>query len=222
MSPTMTRSINQQATARTRARYSRIAAFYDRLETLAEIGFRPMRERLWMAIERRLPINAQVLEVGVGTGKNIPYWPVGKRITAIDLTPKMLQQAAKKAKALDRQAELEIDDAQALSFSSNSFDGAAASFVFCSVPDPILGLEELKRVVRPGGSIVLLEHVRSKHRIIGKLMDLLNPIIVRIVGANVNRNTVENVRRSGLEIERIDNLGMGGLIKLIIARSPES
>ncbi len=66
MSPTMTRSINQQATARTRARYSRIAAFYDRLETLAEIGFRPMRERLWMAIERRLPFDAHVLEVGLG------------------------------------------------------------------------------------------------------------------------------------------------------------
>jgi ubiquinone/menaquinone biosynthesis C-methylase UbiE len=85
-----------------------------------------------------------------------------------------------------------------------------------------LGFEELKRVVRPGGSIVVLQHVRAKNKIIGKLMDLLNPIIVRILGANINRDTVENVRRSGLKLVRVEDLGMGGLVKLIIARTPES
>jgi ubiquinone/menaquinone biosynthesis C-methylase UbiE len=206
----------------TRTRYSRIAPIYDLLEVLAEVGFKPMRERLWQMLNERLPTTARILEVGVGTGKNIPFWPTNKRMTAIDLTPGMLQQAARRANALDRQARFGIDDAQSLSFQSNSFDGAAASFVFCSVPDPVLGLEELKRVVRPGGSIMLLEHVRSKNRWLGKLMDLLNPIVVRIVGANINRDTLENVRHAGLQIDQVENLAMGRLVKLIVARSPES
>jgi ubiquinone/menaquinone biosynthesis C-methylase UbiE len=218
---TLVRSIDEQATARTRLRYGRIAAIYDRFETFAETSFKPMRKRLCGEIDQRLPIGARVLEVGVGTGKNIPYWPENKLMTAVDLTPEMLKQAIKKAQALDKQSKIEVDDVQALDSSSNSFEGAAASFVFCSVPDPVLGLEELKRVVRPGGTIVLLEHVRSETVVVGKIMDLLNPIIVRIVGANINRDTVQNVRRSGLDIERIEDLGMSGLVKLIIARAPD-
>jgi ubiquinone/menaquinone biosynthesis C-methylase UbiE len=86
------------------------------MEMFAEVGFRPMRMRLWKAINEKLPIDAQVLEVGVGTGKNIPYWPTSKRMTAIDLTPKMLQRAVGKAQTHNRQAQFEIGDAQTLQF----------------------------------------------------------------------------------------------------------
>ncbi len=130
----------------------------------------------------------------------------------------MLAQARRRAEREKVSVALEPGDAQALRFPTDSFDSAVATFVFCSVPDPVLGLKEVGRVVRPGGQIVLLEHVRLDRPVIGRLMDLLNPLVVRITGANINRRTVENVRQAGLVIERVEDLTPTGLIKLIVAR----
>lgn len=202
-----------RATARTRARYQRIAAVYDLMEALPERKFIPWRKRLWSLVEGQ-----RVLEVGVGTGKNMPFYPSGTHVTGIDLTPGMLDQARERAVALNVDVDLRLGDAQALEFEDDSFDAAVATCVFCSVPDPVLGLEEMKRVVRPGGQILLLDHVRSERPLLGKLMDLLNPLVVRITGANINRRTVENVRLAGLEVDRVENLGMGDIIKLTVAQ----
>jgi ubiquinone/menaquinone biosynthesis C-methylase UbiE len=108
---------------------------------------------------------------------------------------------------------------QALEFADASFDTVVATCVFCSVPDPVLGLRELKRVVKPGGQIILLEHMRSPQEVIGTIMDVLNPLVVRLMGANINRRTLENVRAAGWSIELAEDLGMGGIMKLIVARS---
>ena len=175
------------------------------MEVLAERRYRPWRRRLW-SMARGL----EILEVRVGTGKNMPYDPPGARITAIDPT-------RKRADRLALDVDLRVGDVQGLEFPDDRFDTGVASLVFCSVPDPILGLRELRRVVGPGGRVVLQEHVRSDRRGLAALMDWLNPLIVRLIGANIDRRTVENARRAGLAVQEVVNVGWGGIFKLILA-----
>jgi ubiquinone/menaquinone biosynthesis C-methylase UbiE len=197
-------------TARTQKRYDRQAALFDLMETPLELlAFNRLRRRLWSEVH-----GARVLEVGVGTGKNLPYHPDGARTVAIDLSPGMLRRAAGRARRLGQDVDLVLADAQHLPFRDDAFDSAADTFVFCSVPDPIAGLEEVRRVVRDEGQIHLVEHVRARNPVMGRLMDLANPIAVRLSGANINRDTVSNVAKAGIALDSIESRGFG-IVKLI-------
>jgi ubiquinone/menaquinone biosynthesis C-methylase UbiE len=201
-------------TALTRARYDRIAPVYDLMQKFMERGaIGTGRPRLWSHVAE-----GRVLEVGVGTGQSMDDYPQDARVTAIDLSERMLQRASKRAAELGLDVDLRVMDVQHLDFPDRTFDAVAATCVFCSVPDPIVGLRELKRVVKPNGDIWLLEHVRINRPVIGPLMDALNPMMVRMMGANINRRTVENVRLAGLQLITVENLG-GELVKLIHARA---
>jgi ubiquinone/menaquinone biosynthesis C-methylase UbiE len=118
---------------------------------------------------------------------------------------------------LDIDVTLHLGDVQALDFEDNSFDECVATFVFCSVPDPGLGLRELMRVVRSGGRLFLLEHMRAGNEAVGLIMDALNPLTVRMTGANINRRTVENVHESDWKLEQVENVGMKGVFKMLVA-----
>jgi phosphatidylethanolamine/phosphatidyl-N-methylethanolamine N-methyltransferase len=180
----------------TRKRYDRLAFFYDFLEAPMEwLRFGSWRARLKDRIDGQ-----QVLEVGVGTGKNIPCYPLGPKVTAVDLSFRMLIRAYRKASDLGQRVEFVEMDAQLLGFPDDIFDTVFATFVFCSVPDPVLGLKELRRVCKPGGRLLLLEHMRPGNRFLGQLFDLLNPLVVRLMGANINRRTTDNVRKAGWRI----------------------
>lgn len=182
------------------------------METLPERRYMIWRKRLWSLVK-----GPRVLEVGVGTGKNLPYYPPDMKFIAIDLTPGMLERARQRAREIGLDVDLRLGDVQDLEFPDESFDTVVATFVFCSVPDPVLGLREVVRVLKPGGQLLLLEHVRSERPLLGRLMDLLNPLVVRLMGPNINRRTVDNVKRAGLIVERVEDLGLGDIFKLIIA-----
>lgn len=201
-----------QNAARTRQRYDRIAPVYDRLEVVPErLAIRRWRKMLWDRVE-----GPQVLEIGVGTGKNIPFYTSDMQITAIDLSPKMLRRARLRADAERSSVELQEADAQDLPFGDESFDSVVGTFVFCSIPDPIAGLQEAARVLKPGGQLLLLEHVLSNHRGLREMMRLSNPIMVRLTGANFDRETAANVARADFQEIRVRHLWLD-VVKLIEA-----
>jgi len=203
--------IRAVSTKLTKARYNRIAPLYNFIEAIPEMMFKPWRKKLLAKAKGR------ILEIGVGTGKNFPHYPLGACITGIDIAERMLVIARKKASELGLSFDLSEGDVQSLDFPDHSFDAVVATFVFCSVPDPVQGLRELRRVVKPSGQILLLEHVRIDRPIIGWMMDRLNPLIVRIMGANINRRTLENVEKAGLRIESVEHLGLMKMVKMISA-----
>ena len=153
-----------------------------------------------------------------GTGKNLPYYPQGMKTTAIDLSPLMLERAKWRASVLGLNVELLEMDVQRLKFPDHVFDTVFATFVFCSIPNPILGLRELLRVCKQDGRLLLIEHMRPENLIIGLLFDLLNPVVVRMMGANINRRTMDNIRMAGWKIQVEEKL-FSDIVKWIEAKS---
>ena len=146
-----------------------------------------MRFASW---RRRLPDRIKgstVLEVGVGTGKNFAYYPDNVHMTGIDLSPRMLERARKRANKSKIKVDLHEMDVQHLNFSDHLFDTIFATFVFCSVPDPVLGLRELKQVCKPDGRLLLLEHMRPGNSALGFLFGL----------RRLGRTAIRTGRRAG-------------------------
>jgi ubiquinone/menaquinone biosynthesis C-methylase UbiE len=207
----MTQELANAETDLVRRRYDRVAPVYDAFEWLMELRFRGWRRKLWRQVD-----GDRILELGVGTGKNLQFYPPGKTVKAIDISEKMLQRARRKAEKLGSSVELEQADAQALPFPDDSFDSVVATFLFCSVPDPLQGLREARRVLNPGGRIFLLEHVLSAIPVLRQFMKLIDPIPARIWGAHINRETVETVKAAGFGSLSVTNRSLD-FVKEIVA-----
>jgi phosphatidylethanolamine/phosphatidyl-N-methylethanolamine N-methyltransferase len=195
----------------TRRRYDRAASFYDYAEGILELGFRRWRRELWA----RVP-PGPTLELGIGTGRSLRYYPLGAEVIAIDLSPRMLARARRRAARLGVAVDLRVADVQSLPFPDASFETVLATCLFCSVPEPVSGLREARRVLKPGGRLLLIEHVRSRRPLLGRLMAWLDPLVVRIWGAHIARDTVSNVRAAGFVDMSVDDLALD-VVKRIVA-----
>ena len=154
--------------------------------------------------QRRLFTNMgeQVLFVAAGTGLNFANFPPHRNIVAIDVNVEALRRAGGRAESYDGTLRLMKADVQKLPFQEASFDTVATASTFCSVPNPGQGLSELYRVLKPGGRLLMLEHVRSGNSLIAFQQDMMN-LAMRFLGSDVNRDTVAAVRDAGFVIDRI-------------------
>lgn len=187
--------------------YDSFAKHYDRF-------FAPL-ERLGLARMRReavslLPENASILEIGCGAGANFEYYPKSRRAVSSELSFEMLQVA----KGKRRENHLIQADAQSLPFGESEFDAAFATLVFCSIPEPEAAFAVLRRVVRSGGRVVLLEHVRPDG-VLGPVFDLLDMATVAIADDHFARRTAKIAEKSGLKLLEIRKK-LAGVVNLIV------
>ena len=190
--------------------YDRIARFYDVMNAPMEMmGGAKRRVRLLSRARGR------TLEVGIGTGRNLDLYGSDVDLTGVDLSPRMLERARERAVSLGRNARLEVGDVERLPFPADSFDTVTATCVFCSVENPVQGLREVRRVIRPDGRVLLLEHVRPRSAVLGCVFDRLSPLTRRLMGPEINRRTEESVLEAGLEI---DEVRREGIWREIVAR----
>ncbi len=169
------------------------------------------------AYKRRLfaKMLGKSLMVATGTGNDFKYFPPGQDIVALDISPKMLEKAAPRAAGYPGTLTLREMDVCKLDFPDNTFDTVVTVCTFCSVPKPIVGLTELRRVLKPGGQILMFEHMRSGIAQFGVLLDMMTPLTRRL-GPDLNRDTVGNVQKAGLKLRRVENVYMD-IVRIIEA-----
>lgn len=179
--------------AEIRDKYEEIAPIYDRSERLLQVlGLERWRRGLLGRAR------GTVLDVAAGTGLNFPHYPKDCRITAVDLSPSMLAIARKRAADLGLPVAFAIMDAEALAFPDHAFDTVASTMSVCTFPDPVAALREMRRVCRPDGQVLLLEHGRSSVGWIGRWQDRRADRFAQTAGCNWNREPFELARAAGL------------------------
>ncbi|MBI4288230.1 MAG: methyltransferase domain-containing protein [Chloroflexi bacterium] len=196
-----------------RTKYDRIAPSYDAWDAIPErLYYRLWRRRLWGNAPP-----GRILDVGAGTGKNIDFYPPGAQVAVVDISPRMLAQAAARACARqDVAASPFVMDIRALAFHDSLFDTVVGSFILMVVPDPVKALEEIRRVCKPGGRLLLLEFTRSHNRSLACLQALLSGFTRLAYGARLNRDIVALVQRSGFKIIIVEKVAWG-MVRIIQA-----
>ena len=178
-----------------REKYNRFAPWYDLAEAIPEFfGIKKLRRRLLQKA------SGKVLEVAVGTGRNLRHYSKGCEITAVDMSPAMLEIARRKADKLRMNVTFHVMDGENLSFPDRSFDTVVDSLTVCTFTDPVAALQEFARVCKDNGRILLLEHGRSNRGLLGRLQDRWTSRHAKTLGCHMNREPLELVRQAGLKI----------------------
>lgn len=198
-----------EETGRVRDLYDRHARRYDPVIAVVErvlLG----DGRAWAAGQA----SGSTLEVAIGTGRNLPYYAAGTKLTGIDISEGMLRRARGRATGRGDAVNLHVGDAELLPFVADSFDTVIATLALCSIPDHEMAVEQMARVLRPGGRLVLLEHVASTGRVIQAIQRILDPLFVRVEGDHLLRDPVSSVTRAGLVIDMVRRSRLGLVMRL--------
>lgn len=177
-------------------------------------------EKRWQPFKKELfeQMNGNILFLALGTGLDIPTFPAGKTITAIDISPKMLEQAQPRIDAYEGEITARVMDVHELEFDDDSFDQVFTSCTFCSVPNPVEGLRSLRRVLKPGGDLLMFEHTGSRYYPFKLMMNAMTQL-TRKIGPDMNRTTVDNVQAAGYQLREVNNLFLD-VVKIIKASNP--
>jgi ubiquinone/menaquinone biosynthesis C-methylase UbiE len=185
-------------------KYDRFARWYDWVEGVPDVlGVSRLRQSL---LKRA---SAKVLEVAVGTGKNLKFYPSDCRVIALDLSNEMLNVARKHAAKLSMDVWFLLGEAETLPFPDNSFDTVVSSLTSCTFPDPLAALGEMKRVCKPEGKILLLEHGRSNREWLGRFQDRMADRLAKQLGCHCNREPLELVRKGNLKVKEAQRFFFG-------------
>jgi ubiquinone/menaquinone biosynthesis C-methylase UbiE len=190
-------------------RYDRSIAFWEK------VLFRDGRQ--WVCSRAQ----GEVLEVAIGTGRNLTFYPAGVRLTGIDLSPAMLERARERAGELGMEVDLREGDAQDLPFPGGSFDTVVCTLSLCNVPDDRRAVAEMKRVLRPGGRLLLLDHIRAASGLGRAVQKALEFVWVRLEGEHLLRRPLEHAKAEGLRIEERERYKRG-IVERVSARKPEA
>jgi ubiquinone/menaquinone biosynthesis C-methylase UbiE len=197
----------------TRDKWDRAAPGFD---LMASYG----PEKRWEPAKRKLFSNmgdGEILFLAVGTGLDVRFFPEGRKIVGIDISQKMLDQAAERTSKYVGDLTLQQVDVHDMPFEEEQFDQVFTSCTFCSVPNPIGGLEALRRVLKPGGDLFMFEHTGSRYYPFKLMMDLMTKV-TRYVGPDMNRTTVENVQKAGFDLKEVTHVYLD-VVKTIHATS---
>lgn len=201
---------------RVRRRYDRMAPHFDRQVAFWErVLFADGRQ--WVAGQAQ----GDVLEIAIGTGRNLPYYRKDVRLTGVELSPAMLAIARRRASELGREIDLRLGDVQALEFSQESFDTVVCTLSLCTIPDDRKAVAEARRVLRPGGRFLLLEHVRSPQSLVRAGQALLEPLFRWLGGDHLRREPLGHLRAERFDIERLERSKLG-IVERVAARKPLS
>jgi ubiquinone/menaquinone biosynthesis C-methylase UbiE len=201
-------------TARVRAIFDKQASTYDRsMSRFERTLFAGAREKVCAQAE------GEVLEIAVGTARNLPHYPKDVSITGIELSPEMAELGRRRAAELGREIDLRVGDAERLEFPDESFDTVVCTFGLCTIPDDAAAIREAKRVLRPGGLLLLAEHVRSPNPVVRTIERIVDPIAHRLGGDHMLREPLDHLHAEGFEVEELERR-KAGFVELVAARKP--
>lgn len=196
--------------------YGRASVYYDWLDWPHErFRYRALRPGLWRGLTGR------VLDLGAGTGRNAPYYPADADVVTADLSPEMLAHARRRIEALGRRPDIRVTDAIKLDFADGEFDSCVSTFLFCVLPDDMQekALREIRRVLKPGGEVRILEYVYSTNPLRRLWMKALSPVVKALYGARFDRKTAELMPAAGLEIVGREFVYGDTILKLVGRRA---